>query len=142
MITSNYNFFCRVLIAADFEQVQNLVMPVSVCEMGRALGSWPGPVSWLFPAKACTPKWLTGEFNTLAVRVTDHPLSRRLCRYFGGPLVSTSANPAGQKPARRLSEVRTYFSSRELAGYLDGQLGMQENVSQIRDLISDTVIRG
>ncbi|MCF6262122.1 MAG: Sua5/YciO/YrdC/YwlC family protein [Xanthomonadales bacterium] len=131
-----------ILIAADFEQLQNLLSPVTVCEMRRALGSWPGPVSWLFPVKSDTPDWLRGKHQTLAVRVTDHPLSRRLCRAFGGPLVSTSANPTASAAATSLDELKKYFSGSELAGYLDGDLGEQSNVSEIRDLISNTLIRG
>lgn len=131
-----------ILVAADFEQLQNLVAPVTVCEMGRALGSWPGPVSWLFPLRAETPAWLSGQHQTLAVRVTDHPLTRRLCRVFGGPLVSTSANPSGLPAAASLADVEKYFVGSELAGYLKGELGVQGQVSQIRDLATDELIRG
>ncbi len=131
-----------ILVAADFEQLQNLLEPVTVCEMGRALSTWPGPVSWLFPAKPDVPEWLTGKHQTLAVRVTDHPLTRRLCRLFGGPLVSTSANPAGQAAALNLNQLGNYFNSSELAGYVDGDLGEQKMVSQIRDLATDKLIRG
>ncbi len=130
-----------ILVAADFEQFQGLLAPVSVCEMGRALASWPGPVTWLFPAAKGTPGWLTGKHDTLAVRVSDNPLTRRLCRAFNQPLVSTSANPSGQSPALNQQQLVSYFSSPELAGYLSGELGGQQSVSTIRDLRSDTVIR-
>ena len=52
----------------------------------------PGPVTFVFPAPATTPRWLTGRFDSLAVRVTDHPLVVALCQAYGKPLVSTSAN--------------------------------------------------
>ena len=131
-----------ILIAADFEQVQHLLAPVTVCEMGRALGSWPGPVSWLFPVRKDTPTWLSGQHQTLAVRVTDHPLTRRLCRVFGGPLVSTSANPSALPAATNLRQVKKYFAGSGLAGYLNGELGIQQRVSEIRDLATDELIRG
>ncbi|MRE47193.1 L-threonylcarbamoyladenylate synthase type 1 TsaC, partial [Escherichia coli] len=62
--------------------------------------TWPGPVTWVIPAKASTPKWLTGQFDTLAVRVTTHELVKKLCREYGKPLVSTSANLSGLEPCR------------------------------------------
>ena len=130
-----------ILVAADFEQFQQLVAPVSVCELSRALASWPGPVTWLFPCRASTPAWLTGKHQTLAVRVSDHPLTRRLCRLFNGPLVSTSANPGGQAPALTTQQLQKYFTNTELAGYLPGELGGRDQVSTIRDLASDTIIR-
>lgn len=48
---------------------------------------------------------LMGEDGTLAVRVTREPFSARLCRNFGRPLVSTSANISGQPAARSFSEI-------------------------------------
>ena len=29
-----------------------------------------------------TPKWLTGQFDTIAVRVTNHPTVKKLCQQF------------------------------------------------------------
>ncbi len=60
---------------------------------------------------------MTGEHETVALRVTDHPLVRELCRYTG-PLISTSANPAGRPAARSRLRVEQYFR-----GELDGVLG-------------------
>ncbi len=130
-----------ILVAADFEQFQNLLVPVSVCQLSRALVTWPGPVSWIFPAQAPTPAWLTGKHSSLAVRVSDHPVTRRLCRAFNHPLVSTSANPAGQAPAMSVKQLENYFAESKLAGYVSGELGAQKTVSTIRDLLTDAVIR-
>lgn len=130
-----------ILVAADFEQLQGFLEPVSVCQLGRALATWPGPVTWLFPARTNTPVWLTGKHSTLAVRVSDHPVTRNLCREFNQPLVSTSANPAGQTPAMNPRQLEKYFANSKLAGYMPGELGGQNKVSSIRDLLSDSVIR-
>jgi L-threonylcarbamoyladenylate synthase len=51
-----------------------------------------GTGDFVFPARATTPRWLTGRFDSLAVRVSDHPLVVELCEAYGKPLVSTSAN--------------------------------------------------
>lgn len=40
-----------------------------------------------YSAKSTTPKWLTGRFSSLAVRVTDHPIVKALCVAYGKPLV-------------------------------------------------------
>jgi L-threonylcarbamoyladenylate synthase len=71
---------------------------------------WPGPVTFVFPAKATTPRWLTGRFDSLAVRVTDHPLVIAV-RAYGKPLVSTSANLTGLPPCRTDDEVRQQFGA-------------------------------
>lgn len=58
---------------------------------------WPGALTLVLPAKAGTP-WgkLTRGGRTLALRVPDQTLCRRIIRKLGGALVVTSANPSGQ----------------------------------------------
>ncbi len=93
--------------------------------------TWPGPVTWVIPANKSTPKWLTGQFDTLAVRVTDHQLVKTLCRLYGKPIVSTSANLTGQEPCRTTSEVIEQFKG--IIPVLDGLVGGRLNPSEIRD---------
>ena len=102
--------------------------------------SWPGPVTWLFPRAAGVPDYVAGNHDTIAVRLTAHEVSRELCKAFGSALISTSANHTTAKPARSTSEVWDYFGS-EIAGTLAGELGSGEKPSEIRDLVTGTVIR-
>src|SRR5690606_18531279 len=65
-----------ILIAASFEQVKTYIDDSMLTDTQReALFSrWTGPVTFVFPAPATIPRWLTGRFDSLAVRVTNHPL--------------------------------------------------------------------
>ena len=91
-----------LLIAADFAQVERYIdfaqVPAMVLAQVRA--SWPGPHTWIFPRSAAVPGWVAGAHAGIALRVTAHGPAAELCRAFGGALVSTSANPHGQPPAR------------------------------------------
>jgi L-threonylcarbamoyladenylate synthase len=129
-----------ILIAADFAQLAAYVSPLPEPRMGEILAGWPGPATWLLPAAPETPYWLTGAHETLAVRVTAHPLARELCRAWGGPLVSTSANPAGAPPARSPLHVRRYFGDR-LDLVLTGALGASRRPTSIRDGRSGRLLR-
>ena len=102
--------------------------------------SWPGPATWLLPAGPAAPAWITGRHPSLAVRVTAHPLAAALCRAFGGPLVSTSANPAGHPPARSALAVRRAFGDR-LDLILNGPLGGLERPTPIRDARTGRYLR-
>ena len=66
-----------ILIAADAAQLAPFVEELPAARMAEIRASWPGPHTWLLPARAITPRWLTGRFDTLAVRVTAHPLAAR-----------------------------------------------------------------
>ena len=130
-----------ILIADRLERFAPYTEPVDSDARDRALSTWPGPVTWLFPRAAAVPDWLAGEHQTIALRVTAHPVCRALCDAFGGPIVSTSANPSKAEPARSAAQVEAYFAGR-LCGILEGSLGDSDQPSEIRDLATGRVIRG
>ena len=84
-----------ILIASSWEQIQPLVMYLTPDLLTRVFATWPGPITWLFPASKQVPAWIRGNHDSVAVRVTAHPIARALCEQFGGPLISTSCNIAG-----------------------------------------------
>lgn len=130
-----------ILIAADYSQLKPYIADhaLSVAQREKMFSSWPGPVTWVLPALPDTPRWLTGRFDTLAVRVSDHPLVQALCQKFGKPLVSTSANLSGQPPCRNVEEVLQQFGAH--FPVLHGETGGRLNPSEIRDVISGDIIR-
>ncbi len=131
-----------ILIAADWGQLQPYLSPaqLSPVHLQRVFDSWPGPFTWLMPVAESTPAWLTGQYATLAVRVSAHPQVVALCRVFGKPLVSTSANLTGEPPAKTTAEVQDALGSR-VGFILPGEVGGARNPSLIRDAQSGAVIR-
>lgn len=129
-----------VLIASDFSQIKPWIADLDEALIDKAMQTWPGPVTWLFPRAAGVPDYVAGKHETIAVRITAHGPSRKLCEAFGSALISTSANHTSAKPARSATEVRDYFGS-EIAGILTGELGDGEKPSEIRDLVSGRIIR-
>jgi len=129
-----------ILIADRFERFEPFVGPLGPGLLDRALATWPGPVTWLFPRGDGVPDWLAGSHDTIALRVSAHPVCRELCAAFGGAIVSTSANPSGAEPARTAACVDAYFGNR-IGGVVEGSLGARELCSEIRDLASGRVLR-
>ena len=129
-----------ILIAADFAALAPYVEPLPAAAMAEIRAGWPGPGTWLLPAAHRTPRWLTGRYATLAVRVTAHPVAARLCHAWGGALVSTSANLADQTPERTALRVR-----RQLGAALDlivaGPCGGARRPSTIRDGRTGCILR-
>jgi L-threonylcarbamoyladenylate synthase len=129
-----------ILVASTLQQLEPWIQPLTDYRLRKLHKSWPGPFTWLVPASGNCPAWLTGDHDTLAVRVSAHPLVRCLCDTLGGAIVSTSANASGQRPARSVLEVRLQFGER-IDFVLPGELGDQQQPSRIRDLASGRVIR-
>jgi L-threonylcarbamoyladenylate synthase len=129
-----------ILIAAAWLQLEPYVRNLDPERMAAIHATWPGPVTWLLPARPETPRWLTGDHATLAVRVTAHPLAAALCRRWGGALVSTSANRAARPPARTALGVRLALGV-GLDYILSGPCGGAARVSSIRDGRTGAVLR-
>jgi len=130
-----------ILIAADYQQLQSYVDDAAIPATRRAaiFASWPGPVTWVMPAQASVPRWLTGRFDTIAVRVSNHPDVIALCRAFGKPLVSTSANLSGRPAATDAREVRLQFGDR--LHIVPGHTQGRHSPSTIRDALTGRVYR-
>ena len=129
-----------ILLADSFDRLAKYSGDISPELMARAEATWPGPVTWLFPRRPGIPDWLAGSHPTVALRVTSHPVCRALCRAFGGALVSTSANPSTRPPARTAGQVSAWFGG-SIEGIVAGELGGEQNPSEIRELLSGAVIR-
>lgn len=100
-----------ILIASSISQIEPFIQPLD-SEVRKTLErSWPGAVTYLLPAAEWVPAWLRGKHQTIALRVSDHPVVRSLCDSFGGAIVSTSANPAEAPPARSAIQVKRYFGN-------------------------------
>jgi L-threonylcarbamoyladenylate synthase len=130
-----------ILIAANFDQLKPYIDDSMLTDAQRdaIFACWPGPVTFVFPAAITTPRWLTGRFDSLAVRVTDHPLVVALCQAYGKPLVSTSANLSGLPPCRTVEEVRTQFGAD--FPVVEGDTGGRLNPSEICDALTGEQFR-
>ena len=84
-------------VAADLDQVGTLCARLEGPARAAAEAFWPGPLTLVLPASRAVPEGVTSGTGTIAVRVPDRELTRALCR-LAGPLVSTSANRAGDTP--------------------------------------------
>lgn len=128
-----------IIIAAALEQLDSLIEPLPESDRARLEATWPGPVTWVLPARDA-PTWLRGSHTTLAVRITAHPVAAALCQAWGKPLVSTSANVSTRPPARTGLAVR-----RQLGGQVDaivsGQTQGAKGPTEIRDMATEQVIR-
>lgn len=129
-----------ILIADDFSRFDSWIDSRVPVQLERIHESWPGPVTWLFPKANAVPAWISGQHDSVALRVTAHPVCRELCAAFGGPIVSTSANRSGQPPARTPGVVRESLGD-DIAGIVTGEIGEQLNPSEIRDARTGNVLR-
>lgn len=98
------------------------------------------PITWIVPGSSTVPALIQGKNAGLAVRITTNPTAAAICQAAESPIVSTSANIAGQTTARNRSELRRQFA--RLVDYIvPGDCGPASGASEIRDLITGKTIR-
>jgi L-threonylcarbamoyladenylate synthase len=128
-----------ILIAASLQQLEPYLL-LNDEILARITPTWPGAVTWLIPAQASVPVWLTGEHNTLAVRVTAHPIAQQLCACYGGAIVSTSANASTEPALKTAAQVFTAFADSDIF-VLDGKVGELAQETAIYDAMSAKRLR-
>ena len=129
-----------LLIAAAAAQVAPLLHNLTTQQRQLFSQEQPHPTTWLVPETELTPSWIRGRFDSVAIRVTRHPVAAALCQVFGGPIVSTSANPSARPPAVTALTVRRYFPS-GLAAITPGKIGDADKPSEIRHIVTGAVVR-
>lgn len=130
-----------ILVAGHYSQLLNYVNDSAIPDDRRSeiFASWPGPNTWLLPAAANVPQWITGGSELIAVRVSQHPLIQELCNLFQKPLVSTSANLSGLPAAMTAEDVFAQFADDVVL--IAGELGGALKPSMIRHGLSGQIIR-
>ena len=129
-----------ILIGAEVNALAQFCKLYHQAWSDKILDSWTQTdqaISWVVPKTDLCPSWISGEHSSVAVRLSHHPIIQALCGE--GVLVSTSANPATQPPAKTCQQVAAYF--KDQVWCLDGALGGLANPSQIWDAQTNQQIR-
>jgi len=129
-----------ILLAAEFSQLEPYIAPLDKEVQQKILSSWPGPVTWVVPTSAQTSSLIRGKFQTVAIRISAHPIVRQLCRQCQSAIISTSANITGQEMSYSALDVHSHFKD-QLDYILDGKLGESDKPTIIKDALTDEVIR-
>lgn len=139
-----------ILIAADFSQLIPYIAAdkLSTEQTQLMLDSWrdsagvkdKAAVTWVVPASTRCSDWLTGQFDSIAIRVCDLPVVQQLCLAFGKPITSTSANLSGLEPCRSTAEVQQQLANK-VAVIVDASTGGRAVPSEIRDITTGHIYR-
>lgn len=73
---------------------------------------WPGPLTIVLPKRVIIPDIVTAGLDTVAVRVSSHPLFAHIIDAFGRPLAAPSANRFGRVSPTTAQHVRDELSGR------------------------------
>lgn len=114
--------------------MERLAVPSPLAEK-LAARFWPGPLTIVLPRQSCVPDIVTAGQDTVALRVSAHPVFQVVIEHFGKPIAAPSANRFG-----RISPTRAAHVLAELDGQvpliLDGGTcdhGIESTIVLVRD---------
>jgi len=130
-----------IVIASEWAQIQSWLGEVPAERFAEVRSTWPGSTTWVFPATTLVPQWIKGAYDSVAVRITAHPIAKQLCDELNGPLVSTSFNIEDGALARNEEEAKASLIAKHIDLIVPGEIGDEPGPTPIRDALSDDLIR-
>jgi L-threonylcarbamoyladenylate synthase len=105
---------------------------------------WPGPLTMVLPKREIVPEIVTAGLDTVAVRISAHPVFTKIVQGFGKPLAAPSANRFG-----RISPTIAKHVQDELEGHIPliidagpSTHGIESTIVTVRDGKIDILRRG
>jgi L-threonylcarbamoyladenylate synthase len=93
---------------------------------------WPGPFTMVLPKRQIVPQIVTAGLDTVALRISAHPVFSEIIQLFGKPLAAPSANRFG-----RVSPTR----AQHVLDELDGQIPLIIDAGPTQHGIESTIVR-
>lgn len=98
------------------------------------------PTTWLAPKSRQLSSLVSGQFNTVAIRISPHPFIENICQSLQSPLISTSAN-MHSRPSLNTDLLVQKFLGHKLDQIIHGYNNGSGLASSIVDLESKQIIR-
>jgi L-threonylcarbamoyladenylate synthase len=92
---------------------------------------WPGPFTMVLPKRKRVPEIVTAGLDTVAVRISAHPVFAEVVRAFGKPLAAPSANRFG-----RISPT----TAQHVLNELDGRIPLIVDAGPTEHGIESTIV--
>ena len=131
-----------ILLAASYSQLLPYINESRIPQDKRysVLSRWSDGVTQLVPKNENLNPLLSGIFDSIAVRITSQPDVVELCNLLNKPIVSTSANLSGEKPAKTWQDVEQKLKQ-HVDFIIKGQTLGFTQPSKIIDALTGEVIR-
>lgn len=104
---------------------------------------WPGPLTIVIPKKKSIPDIVTAGLSSVAVRVPQHSVFRKVLNCIDFPLAAPSANPFGYVSPTLADHVEQTLGNR-IEAILDGgacEHGLESTIVDLRSHLAPAILR-
>ena len=117
-----------ILLISDIKDLETVAAEIPEKAAPFIENFWPGPLSIVFKKNKNLPETVTAGGDRVAVRLTSHPLLKRLISVAGFPIVAPSANLSGKPSRIKAEDVLSDMGGRaDMIIEDDGSLGGKES---------------
>ena len=96
---------------SDLEWLERLSRPSELaCRLAKEF--WPGPLTMVLPRTELVSDLVTSGQNTVALRMSAHPIFRQIAQRYGKPIAAPSANRFGRISPTTAAHVMTELGGR------------------------------
>jgi len=96
-----------IVLINDYQMLELIASITTYIERNLMKKFWPGPLTIIFQKKniSCLPENVTARKDTIAVRMSDNEIIKKLIAKSGVPIVAPSANLSGSSSATKIKEI-------------------------------------
>lgn len=119
-----------ILHISDFSQWESLTKNIPPIAKKLAETFWPGALTIILEKSDRVPKEVCGGLNTVAVRMPDHDVTRKIIKVSGVPLAAPSANTSGKPSPTTANHVMNDLNGK-IAAIVDAgacEVGVESTV--------------
>ncbi len=124
-----------ILHVSNMEMVESIAENISELEQKLMETFWPGPFTIILKKKKIVPNVVTGNMDTVAIRMPSHPIANKLIEYANLPIAAPSANISGKPSGTRIEDIFNELNDKVDYIIDDGEstIGVESTVVRVID---------
>jgi L-threonylcarbamoyladenylate synthase len=94
---------------------------------------WPGPLTIIFDKNSRIPKTVTAGLDTVAIRMPENDIAKKLIEYSGVPIAAPSANVSGRPSGTMVADIKEELDGK-VTHIIDGgvvDIGLESTVVKV-----------
>jgi len=132
-------------LIVHFSSISEAVLHADFNDQAHAIAKqfWPGALTLVLPKKSSIPDIVTAGLSSVAIRVPEHRIFRRLLELVEFPLAAPSANPFGYVSPTLSMHVKATLGKR-ITTVLDGgpcKHGLESTIVDLRNSHEPVILR-
>lgn len=124
-----------ILHISNIDMVYDIAKDITHLEKTLMNTFWPGPFTIVLNKKNIVPNIVTGNLNTVGVRMPSNEIARKLIEYSDVPIAAPSANVSGRPSGTNIEDIIDELKDK-VSYIIDGgdtKIGLESTVVRVID---------